>query len=284
YRYSLGGFYRYDEGPVVTGLPTEGLQLKGNITRLLDDGYLRLHAKYLDDEAQFFLPFPHETESQEAADGIDGDEITTINAEEAADFSFRTPDGVFESDMANGIVARGAQVMFEAFRDLGDGFTVESKTKWTDMHHEFNIFIPFPAFIPTDDYGSQFVDDPETQRARFTYANSPTNAAYTGQYVIDQGAWDWERPYTDIATDLQVSKDFVAGTATHNVTVGAFLSRTQVNQRDIHNSVLVEFADQPQLLDLTIQNAASSAPRMTRSRPSRTRASRTPSARWARST
>ncbi|NBC17251.1 MAG: TonB-dependent receptor plug domain-containing protein, partial [Bacteroidetes bacterium] len=42
YRYSLGGFYRYDEGPVVTGLPTEGLQLKGNITRLLDDGYLRL--------------------------------------------------------------------------------------------------------------------------------------------------------------------------------------------------------------------------------------------------
>ena len=50
-RYNLGGYYRYDEGPVVSGLATEGLQLKGNLTYLQDAGYLRLHAKYIDDSA-----------------------------------------------------------------------------------------------------------------------------------------------------------------------------------------------------------------------------------------
>ena len=50
-RYNLGGYYRYDEGPVVSDLTTEGLQLKSNLTYLQDAGYLRLHAKYIDDSA-----------------------------------------------------------------------------------------------------------------------------------------------------------------------------------------------------------------------------------------
>lgn len=263
-RYNLGGFYRYDEGPVVSGLPTEGLQLKGNLTYLQDNGYIRVHAKYLNDQTQFFLPFPHARDDGEAATGNTGNEITTLNSEAAADFSFRGPDGVFESEMEDGITARGAMAMFEFYRDLGNGFTLENKTKWTDMDHTFNIFIPFPAFQVPSEYAAQFIDDPATQRAAWSFTNGDgsfnpsgqiTGSGPQGNFIVDQGAWNWFRPFTDLATDLQLTKSLESGDVTHNFTGGVFLSRTQVLQRDTHSSVLNEFADQPRTLDLVIEDA-----------------------------
>lgn len=258
-RYNLGGFYRYDEGPVVTGLPTQGLQLKGNMTYLQDDGYIRVYGKYINDSNQFFLPFPHDRETGEAASGNDGREITTVNAQGAADIGFRTPDGGFESNMDRGIVTRGASLTFEFVQDLGSGYDLESRVQWTDMHHEFNIFIPFPAFQDPFEYANQFIDDPSTQEAVWRFANRPGEAFDPGSpgnpnFIIDQGAWNWDRPYNDFAADVQLSRVLDTGNTTHNVTVGGFFSRTEVKQRDTHSNVLNEFADQPRLIDLIIED------------------------------
>ena len=55
----MGGFYRYDHGVRDPGFPgIRGGQLKANVTRLLDNGYLRFSVKYLDDRNQFILPLP----------------------------------------------------------------------------------------------------------------------------------------------------------------------------------------------------------------------------------
>ena len=295
FRYNIGGFYRYDEGPIVTGLPTEGLQLKGNLTYLQDNGYIRIYAKYIDDAAQFFLPFHHSTADQEAALGIDGEEITTISSPDAGDFNFNTPDGRFQSQMEEGITANGGTVMFEFYRDLGNGFTLENKAKWTQMDHTFNIFIPFGAQTPeqfitnfgddeeygTDDDSPRFGIDPANEIVRYRYARglsqlfgssdvdgdeSPDAGLYryTGNpdavsrgandLLMDLGVWNWSRPYTDFANQIQVTQSTDLGGATHNITVGAFLSRTVVDQREIYSTALVEFADQPRFLDADIIN------------------------------
>ncbi|PEN04995.1 hypothetical protein CRI93_14130 [Longimonas halophila] len=258
-RYNLGGFYRYDEGPVVSGLATRGLQLKGNLTYLQDNGYIRIYAKYLDDRNQFFLPFPHDQQTGEAADGNDGREITTVNARGAADFSFRSPNGVFQSEMGNGIVANGTSFSVEVSQDLGSDYTFESRTRWTDMDHQFNIFIPFPAFQNPFDYAADFIDAP-TEQAVWQYANS-TETFDPGtpgnpNFIIDQGAWNWDRPYTDFSTDVQLTRTLDTGTTPHDITVGGFFARTEVTQRDTHSSVLNEFADQPRLIDLFIADTA----------------------------
>lgn len=258
-RYNLGGFYRYDEGPVVSGLDTRGLQLKGNLTYLQDNGYIRVYAKYIDDHNQFFLPFPHDQQTGEAADGNDGREITTVNARGAADFSFRSPNGVFESQMEDGITTNGTSVTFEVSQDLGNNYNLESRTRWTDMEHQFNIFIPFPAFQNPFDFAADFIDEP-TEEAFWRYANS-TETFDPGtpgnpNYIIDQGAWNWDRPYTDFAADVQLTRTLNTGTTTHDITVGGFFSRTEVKQRDTHSSVLNEFADQPRLIDLFIEDTA----------------------------
>ncbi len=67
WRFNVGGFYRYDHGVRDPGFPgTRGGQVKGSITRLLSNGYVRLSAKVIDDRNQFILdlPFTNATDPQ----------------------------------------------------------------------------------------------------------------------------------------------------------------------------------------------------------------------------
>ncbi len=58
--YAFSGFYRYDEGPLETGLPTRGYQIRGNIKKLFNDGNsaLVISMQKIDDNVQFYLPYP----------------------------------------------------------------------------------------------------------------------------------------------------------------------------------------------------------------------------------
>ena len=64
WRYNVGGFYRYDNGvrdPGFAGI--RGGQFKGNVTRELDNGYVRFSAKIINDRNQFILDLPFENAS-----------------------------------------------------------------------------------------------------------------------------------------------------------------------------------------------------------------------------
>lgn len=59
WRFHIGGFYRGGEGPRTVGYDAEdGGQLKGNITRDFDNGFIRLNFKVLEDRAPVYLPVP----------------------------------------------------------------------------------------------------------------------------------------------------------------------------------------------------------------------------------
>ncbi|MFQ5631066.1 MAG: carboxypeptidase-like regulatory domain-containing protein, partial [bacterium] len=59
WRFHIGGFYRYDRGVRDPGFAANhGGQIKMNVTRLLDNGYLRFYGKFLDDSSIFYLPIP----------------------------------------------------------------------------------------------------------------------------------------------------------------------------------------------------------------------------------
>ena len=58
-RFFIGGSYRSGEGVRNTGMSTEGGgQIRGNITHELDNGWIRLSFKPLDDKAPTALPVP----------------------------------------------------------------------------------------------------------------------------------------------------------------------------------------------------------------------------------
>jgi outer membrane receptor protein involved in Fe transport len=58
-RYHFGGFYRVGEGPRKLGYNGfKGGQLKFNITKSFDGGFVRLYGKYLDDRSPQYQPVP----------------------------------------------------------------------------------------------------------------------------------------------------------------------------------------------------------------------------------
>lgn len=58
-RFHIGGFYRQGEGPRRIGFDGQrGGQIKANLTRDFDEGYIRFYGKYLDDRSPFYDSVP----------------------------------------------------------------------------------------------------------------------------------------------------------------------------------------------------------------------------------
>ena len=107
--YALSGYYRDDEGPLDSGLDSQGFQLRGNLKREFEDGSgsVTVYGQAIDDKVQFFLPLPVDGNSRERVDGNDGDEVYTMNTVEAIGLSYDTPDGRFTTPIADGVVTKG---------------------------------------------------------------------------------------------------------------------------------------------------------------------------------
>lgn len=58
-RFNAGGFYRQGEGPRAMGFDAfKGGQIKANLTKSFEGGYVRLYVKYLDDRTPNYMQFP----------------------------------------------------------------------------------------------------------------------------------------------------------------------------------------------------------------------------------
>ncbi len=103
--YAFSGYYRFDEGPVETGLDTEGYQLKGNFRHDFDDGSgsVSVFMQAIDDNVQFFLPLPLDASSQDFARGNDGKEVKTIQTGEMDNFTYPTANGLVRSPFGDGV-------------------------------------------------------------------------------------------------------------------------------------------------------------------------------------
>jgi len=109
-------------------------------------------------------------------------------------------------------------------------------------------------FGGSDLNGNDSID--ESERGVYTYSGTPGAVSRgASDLLMNQGAWNWSRPYTDFATQIEINKTAELESSTHNITFGAFLSRTNVQQREIYSSTLVEFADQPRFLDAIVEGA-----------------------------
>ena len=107
--YALTGFYRYDEGPIKTGLPTEGYQIRANVKKVTEKGSITFSGQIIDDKVQFFLPYPLIGGSRERPIGSDGKEIITLQTAAVSNISYATPDGIFTSRIRDGVATKGIQ-------------------------------------------------------------------------------------------------------------------------------------------------------------------------------
>ena len=253
--YAFSGFYRYDEGPLETGLISRGYQVRGNIKKLFNEGKssFTVYTQAIDDNAQFYLPYPllNNNGSFERPTGNDGETIYTLLTSAATDFAFDTPNGRFESPIENGVTTKGGYLMAELKHGFGNDWQLNAKVKAAKYDHWFNLFLD----------GDGIHNVPEVQADYLTERGLPANGSFTyvddGQalgandLVFQNRVLDRRRPMEEMVGEFNLTKTITAGSTQHNFTIGTYLSNTRAEDDNWIWNYLGDFSNSPRMVTLT---------------------------------
>ena len=262
--FHVGGFYRTGEGTRDIGYSgTEGGQIKANLTKEFDGGFLRLHAKYLDDRTPTILPQPVFVSGTDA----DPQYSAIANFDPRSDslysqFISEVPlldagNKPTTFDVQDGLTVQSVAVGLEAEFELGAGWTVNNKFRFADNNGAF--VSPFPASAG----GAQSIADGiGGEGSSIVFASGPNAGATADPNSIGGNGLLANvvlfntrlNDLGNIANDLRISNEFNVGGGSATFTAGFYASRQWVDTDWLWtsfvqtvegdgNSVLVDIVD-----------------------------------------
>ncbi|SFR60700.1 TonB-dependent receptor [Maribacter stanieri] len=257
--YAFTGFVRHDRGPIDVGLPTKGVQFRGNIKKKFDNGSFTLSGQFIDDKAQFYLPIPLSGGSRERINGNDGNPVEQLLTGALANTSFNTPGGTYNSPIADGVATTGGYLMGDFNYRFEDDLKLTSKIKYANYKHNFALYV-----------GGNGVNGNPITLDNYVESIATGNLGYTGAYqsgsgsqingndlVIDNLHVDRLRPMTDYSGEINLTKSIeTANGGNHNITVGSYIARTEAEDVNYQYRVLTEFNNNPQLVNLNYTDAS----------------------------
>ena len=249
--YAFTGFVRKDNGPIETGLDTRGVQFRGNIKKRFEKGTFTLHAQYIDDNVQFFLPLPLNANRERIA-GNDGEAVEQLLSGELAETSFLTPGGEYKSPIEDGVFTKGGYIMGDFLYNFDDNFRLKSKIRFADYQHSFALYVGgngnFGNPLTLDNYVAQVA--PGNTGFNATYQGGSSGDPINGSdLVVENLHVDRIRPMTDYSGDINLIYNSPNGQ--HTFTLGSFLARTEAEDVNFQYRVLSEFNNNPRLVNLS---------------------------------
>ncbi len=244
-RFHVGGFYRQGEGPRKAGYDAnKGGQIKFNVTKEFDSGYIRLYGKYLNDRAIGYLPNPVLVTGTNADPKYQNLPGFSINGDTLHSRYYRdnvTLDGnnnPVTRDIRDGQRPLVKAVGLEAQFDLGGGWNVTERFRYSDISGGFTS--PFPASVDT---GAAIAASLGGAGSTLTYANGPragqafSPSAYLAQIVL----FDVKLNSLDnITNDIRLSRDFETGFGKLTFTGGFYKSRQTIDTDWLWTASLLE--------------------------------------------
>ena len=251
--YAFTGFIRKDDGPIETGLPSKGIQFRGNIKKKFENGSFTVHGQYINDKAQFFLPLPLDG-NRNRINGNDGEPVSQLLSGELAHTSFLTAGGVYESPIEDGVFTGGGYLMGDFNYNFSDDLKFKSKVKYANYEHNFALYVG----------GNGDNNNPITLN-QYVANVAPGNLGFTAQYqggepgstvsgndlVVDNIHIDRLRPMTDYSGEASLTKTIESDNGSHNITAGVYLARTEAEDVNYQYRVLSEFNNNPRLVNLS---------------------------------
>src|SRR5215203_227213 len=137
--YNLTGMYRYDKGPIVSGIPSNGYQLRANIRKVMENGTFTVYAQYINDQVQFYSPY-HLTGARELPKGWNGEDINTMMTDDVSLLSVKTPNGIYQSHAGNFVMTKGGYIMADLQHNFTNNWKLSAKLRSANYKHEFNFF------------------------------------------------------------------------------------------------------------------------------------------------
>lgn len=231
WRFHVGGFYRTGEGPRDIGYTGfNGGQVKANITKEFEGGYIRFYGKFLDDRQPNYGTMPVTIGGTDANPDIgflpgfdirDNAYASALTASYAEVDRNNNPTVI---DGRDGLTAQVKSIGLEAQFDVA-GWTVTNRFRFSDISGEYNDNTPFvtapaPFFAGFGGPG-----------ARLSYAAGPqTGTAITDARLLALSA----RIYADlesldnVTNDLRATRVWEAGGGKLTTTAGLYNSRQDI--------------------------------------------------------
>ncbi|AMC10054.1 TonB-dependent receptor [Lutibacter profundi] len=255
--YALTGFMRYDEGPINTGLPTKGVQLRANIKKKFDNGSFTIHGQFINDNAQFFMPLPLEGGSRSRLAGNDGEDVYQLLPSQLANVSFNTPGGIYKSPIADGVSTQGGYLMADFNYRFDNNLKFKSKIKYANYKHSFALYIGGNGAQGNPISLNDYVNGLDAGNLGYSATYQGSSEQISGSdLVIDNLHIDRLRPMTDYSGEASLIKRVETDNGSHNITVGTFISRTEAEDINYQFRVLSEFNNNPQIVNLSYTNAS----------------------------
>ncbi len=273
--FALSGYYRYDEGPLYSGIPTVVGQLRGNWRHDLPDdgGSITMYAQYIDDRVHFYADMPLSINDQTHLTGDDGRMVYTTDTSEAQGLTSVTPNGRFQSHIQNGVYASGGMFAVALDRNLQPGWKLKVKTKYASYYTEFNWTPGGDGVANAPESQQDFLDDAgrgtygacgcslalpgETliagKNAFFTFADNgqpvPANYLVYGNEAVTR-----VRPAKDFTFEASVAHEYAIRSMHNVLTLGVYGARATAGDMDFGQDYLGDFANNPRLIDVTVDD------------------------------
>jgi outer membrane receptor protein involved in Fe transport len=259
WRFNVGGFYRYDHGVRDPGFPgVRGGQLKANVTRQLNNGYIRASVKHIDDRNQFILPLPLNNPSDpEYVSGFSN--YGALLSNEGLDLRVPTPTGDLTLPLDNGLKTKATWFTVDAAIDVGGDWHLQNTAQAMQNDQEHNALVP-GSITPAADYVAGLQNADKSPRApagstfqllftnHFDPAGNKLPFDTPNGFVIPSIEWHVSKPISAIQDQLQLRKSF----GKHTLAIGAYFANYTQDNHWNFTDILVDARDQPRFLDLII--------------------------------
>jgi outer membrane receptor protein involved in Fe transport len=270
--FAIGGFYRrHEEGYRDGGFPSDkGGQIRANIKRELDNGFVKISAMYVNDHNTFYLPIPiaDPRNPDVSLDPYIDYHRGTMNSPALRNVNIKFRRGAsgiesYNRDLADGRHMRFFNAGLQYEGDFG-GWLVSLKTGFTKGKSSFDAF--YSTTNPSDANAFAGGTNLANARAAFGagvarlgYTLAGTNTVYdpyadsglvvSGQYRMS------ESDFYSAQGDLSVTRQLETGFGTHDIRVGAYTSFWGNDLLQAYQDMLIEVRSQPRLLDLNAYSA-----------------------------
>uniref|UniRef100_UPI00311F3F87 TonB-dependent receptor n=1 Tax=Erythrobacter sp. TaxID=1042 RepID=UPI00311F3F87 len=237
--FHVGGFYRTGEGARDIGYNgSNGGQVKASLTREFDGGFIRFHAKYLDDSTPTILPQPVSVGGSDS----NPDYRAIANFDPRSDSLYSryittalTLDGSNNQatyDLHDGLSVKSKAFGIEAEVEFATGWTLNNKFRFADNSGSF--VSPFPASAGD---AQSIADGIAGAGSSIVFASGPNAggvadpASIGGNGLLTNVVLFNTRlnSLDNIANDLRVSKDFDLGGGKATFTAGFYASRQDID-------------------------------------------------------
>lgn len=259
WRFNVGGFYRYDDGIRDAGFPAStGGQLKANVTRLLDNGLFRVHAKYINDRNIFYLPLPVESQivdgivelEPELAAGFPSDGTLTSNEGNYVEVPLPTGEDLV-MPLENGQQQIGGSLQADLTLELGNGWQLQTSARTMQIDHQVNGLFP-SSIVDAATWAQGFVDQfPEATGFELDFTNDAAGGQ-PGPFLHLGGLWRVDIPLSNTSAQVKLQKELADFGIEQLFTLGAYVGHYTADDNWYFNNVVTEVANSPRFVDLTL--------------------------------